>query len=220
MSVQNEIDRINLAKEDIIEAINKKGVETPDGLKIDGVAPYIQGIAAQGGIATSVDENGILHITFVNKSEEESVISKTTMYAASDDNIVPPTDGWNVEIVDAKGRYLWTRHETNMPDGNKYYDYTVGAQKGLAPVTKSITLSANAWQGDSMFQQNVTIAGYDVSEHSSVELRPTPQQVIMLQQLGVSFMQAVNIEGIITVYFGDAVPEEDITLQVVVEEID
>ena len=49
MSVQQQIDRIEAAKEAIATAIAGKGVTVPDGTLIDGMAPLIESIEAGGG---------------------------------------------------------------------------------------------------------------------------------------------------------------------------
>lgn len=53
-AVQNEIDRINAAKENIKTAIESKGVSVPSSEKIDTYASYIQAIET-GGKVTSVN---------------------------------------------------------------------------------------------------------------------------------------------------------------------
>lgn len=47
MSVQEEIDRINSAKVDIVEAIENKGVAVSGDAKIDALSSYINGIQQQ-----------------------------------------------------------------------------------------------------------------------------------------------------------------------------
>ena len=49
MSVQQQIDRIEAAKEAIATAIAGKGVTVPDGTLIDGMAALIESIEAGGG---------------------------------------------------------------------------------------------------------------------------------------------------------------------------
>lgn len=52
MSVQTEIDRIKNAKTAISTAIASKGVNVPDGTKLDGMAPLINSIETGGGDVT------------------------------------------------------------------------------------------------------------------------------------------------------------------------
>ena len=52
MSVQTEIDRIKNAKTAISTAIASKGVNGPDGTKLDGMAPLINSIETGGGDVT------------------------------------------------------------------------------------------------------------------------------------------------------------------------
>ena len=52
MSVQTEIDRIKNAKTAISTAIASKGVNVPDGTKLDGMAPLINSVETGGGDVT------------------------------------------------------------------------------------------------------------------------------------------------------------------------
>lgn len=47
MSIQSEVNRISQAKEDIINAIEAKGVSVPENTSISNLAQYISGISSQ-----------------------------------------------------------------------------------------------------------------------------------------------------------------------------
>lgn len=52
MSIQSEIARLQAAKAEIIAAIERKGVEVPEGLKLEDLPPYIDAIVS-GSTATA-----------------------------------------------------------------------------------------------------------------------------------------------------------------------
>lgn len=53
MSIQSEIARIQAAKMEIIAALKRKGVEIPDGIKIEDIPPYIDAIVV--GASTTAE---------------------------------------------------------------------------------------------------------------------------------------------------------------------
>ena len=81
----------------------------------------------------------------------------------------------------------------------------------------SITLLADKWNGnDNPWSQVVVCNG--VKQNSKLDLQPTPDQLVELQDDEISLM-ATNNQGVVTVYAFNGKPQNDITMQVLITEV-
>ena len=86
---------------------------------------------------------------------------------------------------------------------------------GDAGVTlDSITLAAGGWSGSGPYAQTAALAGLPAA--ALVNLQPTAEQLMLLQQQGVTVLTAANQDGVLTVYALGAAPQDELTLQVTV----
>lgn len=87
----------------------------------------------------------------------------------------------------------------------------------LLPRIATITLTADAWTGSSNpWSQVVTVNG--VNANSKIDLQPTAQQIISLQNADIALM-AENNNGVVTVYALGGKPTTDYTMQVLITEV-
>lgn len=78
----------------------------------------------------------------------------------------------------------------------------------------SITLAAGGWSGSGPYAQTAALAGLPAA--ALVNLQPTAEQLMLLQQQGVTALTAANQDGVLTVYALGAAPQDELTLQVTV----
>ena len=78
----------------------------------------------------------------------------------------------------------------------------------------SITLAAGGWSGSGPYAQTAALAGLPAA--ALVNLQPTAEQLMLLQQQGVTALTAANQDGVLTVYALGAAPQDEPTLQVTV----
>lgn len=92
------------------------------------------------------------------------------------------------------------------------------ASSATAPKLTTITILASAWEGDSNpYSQVVECSGVNVN--SKLDLQPTPTQIVELQDAEISLM-ATNSNGVVTVYAIGNKPTSDMTMQVIITEVD
>lgn len=97
---------------------------------------------------------------------------------------------------------------------------TSGGSTGgaIAPRLTAITLLADSWVGNgSPYFQSVTVRGVNVN--SKLDLQPTPEQLVALQDEEISLM-AVNDQGSVKVYSLNGKPESDMTMQVLITDVE
>lgn len=91
---------------------------------------------------------------------------------------------------------------------------------GVVPVLPriaTVTLAANAWSGSSEpYSQAVSIA--TATATSKVDLQPTAQQIVALQNSETSLM-IENNNGAFTCYAIGSKPTQDYTMQVLIQEV-
>jgi len=93
-------------------------------------------------------------------------------------------------------------------------------QSGEATAAKLIfiALPVDSWvEGVGFFTQEVTVEGG--TEHSLIALQPTPGQLLVLQEDGVSALQVNNDGGIFTAAATGAAPSVDMTIQATITEV-
>ena len=78
----------------------------------------------------------------------------------------------------------------------------------------SITLAAGGWSGSGPYAQTAALAGLPAA--ALVNLQPTAEQLMLLQQQGVTVLTAANQDGVLTVSALGAAPQEELTVQVTV----
>ena len=102
MSIQSEIDRLALAKDDLADAITSKGVTVPQGAKLDSYPALVLQI-----------ETGGTHI----------------LCGATDEVSVPSYDSVNVALPDVPSSYHLVVGFEALQDGNQDINIFTGAQR-------------------------------------------------------------------------------------------
>lgn len=88
----------------------------------------------------------------------------------------------------------------------------------LVPRLATISLPAANWSGDAEpYKQGVVIDS--VVTNSKIDLQPTAQQIVALQAEEIVLM-AENNNGVITVYAIGGIPSFDMTMQVLITEVE
>ena len=109
-------------------------------------------------------------------------------------------------------------------NGTVYFDY-VDADGNLqrkqinefTGKTSTITLLADSWTGDaSPYSQVVTLV--NVTANSKIDLQPTAEQLVYLQDEEISLM-AANSEGVVAVYAIGNKPAIDMPIQATLTEV-
>lgn len=82
----------------------------------------------------------------------------------------------------------------------------------------TISFPAASWvEGVGFFTQEVTVE--DGTEHSLIALQPTPNQILLLQEEGVSSLQVNNDGGTFTAAATGSAPSVDMTIQATILEV-
>ena len=94
---------------------------------------------------------------------------------------------------------------------------TINTSTASAPKLSTITMYIDAWEGfDSLYSQVVACNG--VNANSKLDLQPTPNQIVELQDAEISLM-ATNNNGVVTVYAIGDKPTVDYTMDVLITEV-
>ena len=159
-----------------------------------------------GNIIFTVDSNGA-HTTELMLNGENIRDIVGNKVEASENNGSIKIDG-----VDTKVYTHPDKHSISDVDGLQDALAGSGGAK-----TKTISLPSNSWTGASApFSQIVTIDG--VTANSKVDLQPSIEQLISLQNENVSLVVANN-NGVVTVYALNYKPSVDFNMQTLISEV-
>lgn len=175
MSLNNEnIDTtftLPVATDEVLGGVKtpkkSENMTVPVGVDEDG-ALWVQ--PGAGTFASTVNDEGVLHMALLSGDGESASISKNIMYAVSEQGINPPTAGWTTTIPNAQGKYLWTRMETDLSNNTKYYAYAVSYQNkekidateiSYNDETVASALDTAIESLDGLLQEGGTIEGLD-----------------------------------------------------------
>lgn len=86
----------------------------------------------------------------------------------------------------------------------------------LLPRIATVTLSASGWTGSNPYHQVVSVNG--VTVNSKLDLQPTAQQIVQLQNEDIALM-AENNAGTVTFYSIGGKPTSNYTMQVLLTEV-
>ena len=93
-----------------------------------------------------------------------------------------------------------------------------GGDIAVLPKLTTISLLASAWTGDtSPYSQVVVCNG--INTNSKVDLQPTPEQLIALQDAEISLM-ATNENGVLTIHSFNDKPSTDMGMQVLITDVE
>ena len=99
--------------------------------------------------------------------------------------------------------------------GDRQIDYNALANKPLKMTT--ISLLSENWAGtNSPFNQTVSITG--ITSNSKIDLQPTPEQIVELQDADIILMISNN-NSIATAYAFGTKPTKDYEMQVLITEV-
>lgn len=92
-----------------------------------------------------------------------------------------------------------------------------GETTASTPKLTTITMFASDWEGsNSPYYQVVSCSG--VKANSKLDLQPTPEQIVELQDDEISLM-ATNTDGIVTIYAFNGKPQTDMVMKVLITEV-
>ena len=165
------------------------------------------------------DANGVVQRKALNAKDAEKLAgaSLATILNASDIEI--PTSKAVFDAIEAS-QIIYVG--PNMPtDTNiKVWINTSEEGTGVIPVlprVATITLSKSAWVGSAEpYSQPIEIA--TVTAASKIDLQPTAQQIVNLQNSETSLM-IENRSGVLTCYAIGNKPTVDYTMQVLIQEV-
>ena len=94
---------------------------------------------------------------------------------------------------------------------------STGTGSADAPKLTTVTMLASAWEGDSNpYSQVVTCSGVNVN--SKLDLQPTPNMIVELQDAEISLM-LTNNQGVVTAWAIGNKPTEDYTIDALITEV-
>lgn len=127
------------------------------------------------------------------------------------------TEDINIDLANL-GIYIGTDEPTDT--NIKIWINTDEEGTGVVPILPriaTITLTASGWVGSSNpWSQAVTVNG--VSVNSKLDLQPTAQQIVSLQDEEISLMMSNN-GGVVTAWAIGNKPTVDYTMQVLITEV-
>lgn len=86
-----------------------------------------------------------------------------------------------------------------------------------APKQTVITMFADSWiENNNLYSQTVLCNGVNVN--SKLDLQPTPEQIVYLQDAEISLM-LTNSNGVVTAWAINGKPGDDITMDVLITEV-
>lgn len=159
-----------------------------------------------------VDSDGNLQRKQINAKDAETIMGKVPINKGGTgaDNVT--------DALTNLGIYIGPDEPTDQ--NIKIWINTSEEGTGVTPLLPriaTITLTADAWTGSSNpWSQVVTVNG--VNANSKIDLQPTAQQIISLQNADIALM-AENNAGVITVYALGGKPTTDYTMQVLITEV-
>ena len=89
---------------------------------------------------------------------------------------------------------------------------------GAMPKLMTVTIPVAGWSGNAS-PYNQVIAMNGVNVNSRLEMLPTPDQILMLQELEIS-LTITNNNGVVTVYSFYGKPESDMEMQILVTDVE
>lgn len=166
-----------------------------------------------------MDSDRVVKRKQINAQEAEKLIGyDITTTVVNDDTVIPVASAVHAAIEAATEVYVGPTQPT---DPNiKVWINTSEEGTGVVPVlprVATITLSTSAWTGSSEpYSQPIEIA--TVTAASKVDLQPTAQQIVALQNAETSLM-IENNGGVLTCYAIGNKPTVDYTMQVLIQEV-
>lgn len=130
--------------------------------------------------------------------------------------IVPLAGDYTAEMVGARpNNWMPTYSDVGADKAGSAAAVKNFAQQKISTASVSLT---TGWTGDaSPYAQIVTISGMTATK--MVDLQPTPEQIHALMENGTSGLQAVNNNGVVTVYAFGEKPAEAMTIQATLTEV-
>lgn len=94
---------------------------------------------------------------------------------------------------------------------------STGTGGGSMPKLTTVTIPASGWTGSSSpYSQVISCNGVDVN--SKLDLQPTPNMIVELQDAEISLM-LTNSNGIVTAWAINGKPTKDYTVDVLITEV-
>jgi hypothetical protein len=161
-------------------------------------------------IATGRSQHVQGEYNIIDESYVEDDTNARSRYAHIVGNGLSHTERSNAHTLDWSGN-AWFAGDIRI--GGTSYDDAIS----LVPKCTTITLSKNAWSGNSNpWSQVVTVNG--VTANSKLDLQPTAQQIVSLQSSEITLMLQ-NDGGTVTAWAIGNKPKENLTMQVLITEV-
>lgn len=165
------------------------------------------------------DENGILQRKALNAKDSETLSGASLVPTLSNSEVEIPTAKAVFDAIEASN--IVYVGPTKPTDPNiKVWINTSEEGTGIVPVLPriaTITLSKDNWTGNSEpYSQAINVN--TVTTATKIDLQPTAQQIVSLQNEEISLM-IENNSGIVTCYAIGNRPTVDYTMQVLLQEV-
>lgn len=156
----------------------------------------------------------------LNAQEAEKLIGYDISLIVNDSNTEIPTSQAVLAAIDAASEVYVGPDKPTDPN-IKVWINTAEEGTGVVPVLPritTITLTTSGWSGNAApYSQAVEIA--TVTSATKVELNPTVQQIISLQNDDIALMAENDGVGNITIYSFGGKPSVNMTMQVTLQEV-
>lgn len=155
----------------------------------------------------------------LNARDAETIMGASLATFISNTDLEIPTSQAVLSAIEAAAE-VYVGPDMPTDPNIKVWVNTSEEGTGVVPVLpriSTISLDANAWNGNSEpYSQQVDIA--TVTTASKIDLQPTAQQIVSLQNEEVSLM-IENNSGEVTCYAIGNKPTVDYTIQVLIQEV-
>jgi len=165
------------------------------------------------------DENGVVQRKALNAKDAEKLSGASLSTILTGSEVEIPTSKAVFDAIEASKIIHIGPDEPTDPN-IKVWINTVEEGVGVIPVlprVATITLAANAWSGNAEpYSQPVDVA--TATPSSKIDLQPTAQQIVSLQNAETSLM-VENNGGSLTCYAIGNKPTVNYTMQVLIQEV-
>ena len=162
------------------------------------------------------DADGTLRRKQINAAEAKKLIGYDVVQELIDSTIQIPTSKAVFDAIEAS-KIMHVGPDKPTDPNIKVWINTAEASVPVLPRMTTVTLRANAWIGNTEpYSQEVSIA--TVTASSKVDLQPSAQQIVDLQNAETSLM-IDNHEGSLTCYAIGNKPTVDYNMQVLIQEV-
>ena len=165
------------------------------------------------------DDDGVLKRKALNAKDAETLSGASLSTILTGNELEIPTSKAVFDAIEA-ANIIYIGPDKPTDPNIKVWINTAEEGTGIVPVLpriSTITLRASGWNGNAEpYSQVVEIA--TVTSASKIDLQPTAQQIVNLQNAEISLI-VENNGGVVTCYAIGNKPTVDYTMQVLIQEV-